>query len=232
MTLQENAEDGNAGSVCGSRSETVVDESRRGRYRTTCVDFGVSGNGWLLCGQWCNAVRGNPASFKKKLRLACQDPEICSRAAWANSRHLHSLGQTWQCGDCEQSFKSRQASAVHRVRKHSFRQMSHWLVEDTSCPACLKEFWTRHKALEHLQEKAPRCCAYIALTAPRLSDARVDELDEDARQYAKSMNTVGSRRATALRTAIRLSGPLPNVPMEELPTGRHHPLGIGHRWLN
>ena len=31
--------------------------------------------------QWCNAIRGNPASFKKKLRLAGQDPEICSRAA-------------------------------------------------------------------------------------------------------------------------------------------------------
>ena len=96
----------------------------------------------------------------------------------------------------------------------------------------MTEFWTRHKVLEHLQDKAPRCLAYLALTATRLTDARMGELGAEATKHAQSIKIAGSRRATALRPATRLHGPLPNVPMEESPDGLHHPLGIGRRWLN
>ena len=64
--------------------------------------------------------------------------------------------------------------------KHKMRHPAHWLIDETCCPACLTEFWTRHKVLEHLQEKAPKCFAYLVLIASRLSDARVEELDGEA----------------------------------------------------
>jgi len=74
--------------------------------------------------------------------------------------------------------------------------------------------------------------AYLSLTAARLTDARMDGLDAEAMEHAKSMKVAGSRRATALRPATRLVGPLPNIPMEEAMYGNHHPLGVGRRWLN
>ena len=74
--------------------------------------------------------------------------------------------------------KSKQALAAHRVRKHGARHIAHWLVAGTSCPVCMTEFWTRHKSIEHLQDKAPRCLAYLTLFGDQLTDAQVATLDE------------------------------------------------------
>ena len=177
-------------------------------------------------GQWCCATREDPASFKRKLKLASEDPLVGDRAAWAVTKSLQSLGISWQCEICGDHLKSKQALAVHRAMKHGVRHVAHALVEDTFCPTCLTEFWSRHKVLEHLQEKAPRCLAYLILTATPISQDRVKVLDEQATLHAHQTKIAGSRRASAVRPAIRLAGPLPNVPMEE-PT-----LGAGRRWLN
>ena len=182
--------------------------------------------------RWCDSIRHGPAAFKRKLKAACSDPLVSSRASWASTRHLQSIGLDWNCELCANSYKSRQALAVLSAIKHKEKHAAHWLVDDTFCPVCLTEFWTRHKVLEHLQEKAPKCFAFLSLTTPRLPAARVEELDELARQQARCMKITGSRRATALRPAMRLAGPLPNVPLEELAEGRHHLLGVGRRWLN
>ena len=177
-------------------------------------------------------IRQSPAQFKRKLKTACQHPLICDRAAWATTRHLQEMGVDWTCNDCGKILRSRQALAVHRAIAHKARHQAHWLVRDTYCPVCLTQFWTRHKVLEHLQEKAPRCFAYLQLTAERISDEEAFRLDAEAAAHARATRTQGSRRASAIRPAVRLAGPLPNVPMEDLPGGRHHPLGVGRRWLN
>ena len=96
----------------------------------------------------------------------------------------------------------------------------------------MTEFWTRHKLLEHLQDKAPKCLAYLRLSADRLTDEQVAVLDGYAAEQAKSNRIATSRRAAAVRLATRLLGPLPAVPCEEEPGGCHHPLGVGRRWLN
>jgi len=181
---------------------------------------------------WCGEIRQSPSTFKRKLKIACEDAMISSRATWANTRLLQSIGQNWCCETCGKNFQSRQGLAVHRAIKHKSKHAAHWLVDNTFCPACLTEFWTRHKLLEHLQEKTPRCFAFLTLSGFRVDDTRVEELDAEAQRQAKQMKVAGSRRATALRPALRLPGPLPNVPMEEMPAGRHRPLGVGRRWLN
>ena len=142
------------------------------------------------------------------------------------------MGAAFTCDVCGKALRSRQALAVHKAIAHKMRHPAHWLVNDTYCPVCLTQFWTRHKILEHLQEKAPRCLAYLQLTAERISDEEVLKLDADAAAHARANRTRGSRRASAVRPAVRLLGPLPSVPMEDLPPGRHHPLGVGRRWLN
>ena len=181
---------------------------------------------------WCDAIRSDPAAFKRNLKKACQDPSIASREAWAKTKLLQSITQTWQCGDCDKVLKSKQALAAHRVRKHGARHIAHWLVAGTICPVCMTEFWTRHKLLEHLQDKAPKCLAYLRLSADRLTDEQVAVLDGYAAEQAKSNRIATSRRAAAVRPATRLLGPLPAVPCEEEPGGCHHPLGVGRRWLN
>ena len=182
---------------------------------------------------WCDAIRSDPAAFKRTLKKACQDPSIASREAWGKTKLLQSITQTWQCGDCDKVLKSKQALAAHRVRKHGARHIAHWLVAGTSCPVCMTEFWTRHKYIERLQDKAPRCLAYLTLFGDRLTDAQVATLDEFAVLHAQSTKLKTSRRAAALRPAERLPGPLPAIPSEEPPPrGAHHPLGVGRRWLS
>ena len=96
----------------------------------------------------------------------------------------------------------------------------------------MTEFWTRHRCIEHLQDKAPRCLAYLTLFGDPLTDAQVATLDEFAVLHAQSTKLKTSRRAVAMRPAERLPGPLPAIPSEEAPAGAHHPLGMGRRWLD
>ena len=63
----------------------------------------------------------------------------------------------------------------------------------------------------------------FSLTTPSSADARVEELDEQAANQEHENGW--SRDAIASMRATRLPGPLANVQMEEMPDGRHHPLG-------
>ena len=86
--------------------------------------------------------------------------------------------------------------------------------------------------MERLQDKAPRCLAYLTLFGDRLTDAQVATLDDFAVLHAQSTKLRTSRCAVAMRPAERLPGPLPAIPSEEAPAGAHHPLVVGRRWLN
>ncbi len=104
------------------------------------------------------------------------------------------------------------------------------MVIGTECEVCPTQFWSRHKLLEHLQDRAPVCRAALSAARPRIELEEVQRIDAEARVEAMTERRVGARRARTIRPAVRVIGPMVQLPIEE-PSGAHRPLGVGRRWL-
>ena len=180
---------------------------------------------------WCAAIAVSPAGFRQHLMTACRDDKVAMRSVWTASASLVGLGVPIACEDCGKLLGSKQALAVHKNRAHKHIHYVHFLTRTTTCEVCMTQLWSRHKIVEHLQDKAPFCRAFLSAFRQPLPVEEVMELDELARLEARTTRHLGARRARALRPAMRMPGPLVNLPVAEQ-SGGHHPLGLGRRWLS
>ena len=61
------------------------------------------------------------------------------------------------CPLCGDAFASFQALRAHRFAVHHLRSDAAAVVDGTSCPCCLTEFWSRDRVLRHVQHDRPAC---------------------------------------------------------------------------
>eukprot|EP00969_Alexandrium_andersonii_P138449 6122708-Alexandrium_andersonii.AAC.1 len=51
---------------------------------------------------------------------------------------------------------------------HKWRSRAAQFLDTAQCPCCLVEFWSRDRALKHLNDSAPRCAEWVAANLPPL----------------------------------------------------------------
>ena len=164
-------------------------------------------------------------------------PAYCERTwlKWPTkasvTRSLAQLYQTFPCTECQQSFSTKQALAVHSCKAHGTKRLQRRYVVTTHCEVCLVEFWTRERLVCHLAEKSSICWANYVAFPPRLSEAQANELDAvDAGSMRQAIRS-GARRHSVITPCVRLSGPLCPLRIHPTMPSHHHSLGAGRRHL-
>ena len=159
----------------------------------------------------------DPRALRRALQAYLQDPAVSRASHWATPRQRRDLTHS-ACPVCGQTFRSRQAAAVHAFRSHGLTQSWRQALAEPTCPCCLQHFWTRSRLLEHVA-KSERCAAFSRCLPPlNLVELQQIELEEAA--AARRRHAAGQRRHVVLTPAVRAQGPL-----------AHHAvlLGISHR---
>ena len=168
--------------------------------------------------------------LKTMIGQVCCLPEANVCRSWARTATQRQLGEAWSCPECGRSFKTKQALATHRRRKHGVKRITRQYVDTTHCVACLLEFHDRERLINHLEEKSPPCCAAVLERLPQLAPEIVEELDARAAMRVRELAASGKRRVHASLPCVRLQGPLLPINVVQEHWGRH-PLGPNRRWL-
>jgi hypothetical protein len=112
------------------------------------------------------------------------------------------------CCLCLATFVTRKALAVHLAKVHQqFRPARHF-AHGTRCRACLKQYHTRTRLVEHLR-RVPRCLNLLVLVYPPLSIAEVQDLDSAEILRRKAAQKVPWKQQLLPRPVTQLAGPRP-----------------------
>ena len=131
---------------------------------------------WQLS-DWVTAINSDPRKYRKLIVDTCRSRFANIHVNWAVTRSLAQLYQTFPCTECQKSFSTKQALAVHSFKAHGTKRLQRRYVVTTHCEVCLVEFWTRERLVCHLAEKSSICWANYVAFPPRLSEAQANELD-------------------------------------------------------
>ena len=131
------------------------------------------------------------------------------------------------CPECGKQYKSFQGLQLHRFKTHGVKNIyRRYVVESPHCTVCMKYFWTRERAVNHIRYRSKVCRNMLMLQQPFLSEEAANELDDAAKLKCNDLGKKGLRRHHAVEPCFRLSGPL--IPIIQLNPSGHHPLGRGH----
>ena len=158
--------------------------------------------------QWQAAAANNPSLFKKALMSVLDGAPKVMPAAISIIQEIAQLEAT-PCSLCTSVFETAQAMTAHAFQVHGVRTAARYHVETTFCTRCLLQLWTRQRLLDHLRRSAP--CAAHALQLPRLEDAVVRCLDDEARELTRANVRAGRHRNWADMPSTVLSGPRPFI---------------------
>ena len=133
------------------------------------------------------------------------------------------------CSDCGLKFGSAQQLALHRFKAHGVKHPIRTYVNTTHCVVCLREFWVRERLINHLRYRSRVCHNNIVMRGPVLSHTEADFLDDNDKQANVRLSSMGKRRHTASKPAVRLKGRLlPIILADATGESEHHPFGWGH----
>ena len=120
----------------------------------------------------------------------------------------------FRCAYCPYSSASRQSCNLHMHKKHGWLPECHYLVQGTTCPICLKAFFTRARVLEHIQYKSKTCFYNLLLRGRVLSRGEAWALLENIRSIETPTARTGYRRARAVLPVAQAYGPrIPCLPV-------------------
>eukprot|EP00438_Fugacium_kawagutii_P018606 Skav234501 [mRNA] locus=scaffold1613:29949:34970:- [translate_table: standard] len=112
----------------------------------------------------------------------------------------------WQCEVCAATFGSRRALATHAYKVHGYRAEVRYYGDSGLCNACGLLFHDRARLHRHLLGSSVCFDTYRA-TAPPLTEAEVDDLDEAARCAARALKQQGWLPTKALVAVQQTFGP-------------------------
>ena len=145
------------------------------------------------------------------------------------------LVQMWQCESCDKTFMSKQACAAHAFRKH-VRSIRAFVNESATCFACLLEFSTRSRRMDHIADKSPICMDFLTSNFIPIDPETVALLDVEDRSVNKLARSKGMKRG-GVGPCLRLPGPSligrPNADGTDGAIARsvvRHPLGPNRRY--
>ena len=113
----------------------------------------------------------------------------------------------WTCLQCSKSFQNMRALAMHCSATHSYRKKAKYWVLSDECLACGKKFFTRHRALMHVQA-VETCWDTLTACFPPAAEEDVDLLDEQDRGIAQQMKAAGWHPTKAFEPPLKLCVPL------------------------
>eukprot|EP00438_Fugacium_kawagutii_P002720 Skav222422 [mRNA] locus=scaffold2890:171634:188316:+ [translate_table: standard] len=119
----------------------------------------------------------------------------------------------WCCEVCAATFSSRRALATHAYKVHGYRAEVRYYGDTGLCNACGLLFHDRARLHRHLLGSSD-CFDTLRATAPPLTEAEVDDLDEAARTRAKELKQQGWLPTKALVAVQQTYGPLLPSPTE------------------
>eukprot|EP00438_Fugacium_kawagutii_P029176 Skav214795 [mRNA] locus=scaffold3850:80671:90559:+ [translate_table: standard] len=119
----------------------------------------------------------------------------------------------WCCEVCSATFGSRRALATHAYKVHGYRAEVRYYGDTGLCNACGLLFHDRARLHRHLLGSSD-CFDTLRATAPPLTEAEVDDLDEAARTRAKELKQQGWLPTKALVAVQQTYGPLLPSPTE------------------
>ena len=164
-------------------------------------------------------------------RMYLQCPFANISVAWNCDKVVAPVTLNLQCDKCDLKFSSEQSLALHRFKVHGCKNHMRQYVSDTSCPVCLRQFWTRERVVNHIRYRSQVCRTNLLLLGPCLSVEEADHLDEVESGANKSLQHKGQRRHHASIPVVRLQGPLRTVFSLPGSHSNHHALGVGHNYV-
>ena len=119
----------------------------------------------------------------------------------------HHVQQT--CEICDKVLQHEGSLVTHRRRIHGIYTAVFLRVVDSTCPFCLRDFFTLARVRKHFRSVTK--CHNLLLQLPEMD---LDDLErvkeEDAQVRASNKNLGGFDEHKALRTYRQLSGPRPH----------------------
>ena len=111
-------------------------------------------------------------------------------------RDVYRSTEEWvRCPLCSKTFADMQACISHGARAHGLKNERRNYVVSTHCACCMKEFWTRERALHHLK-RAERCWRLVQHGLVPLEGQEVDRLDREQAHVQRE------NKAKACHTAL------------------------------
>ena len=181
-------------------------------------------------GQWWGYIRDNLKTFRKEVR-AFSKTRLANVMLEQEGPALQTLTATHACDFCPKVCMTFQALSLHRFKAHGLKSAWRKYLDDVYCPVCLRMFWTRERALNHIRYRSRICKHNMLLRGPVISDSEADVLDAaDAESHAANHKS-GKRRHHVVSPVVQMPGPLWPIIVEEGRQSSHHELGIGQQYF-
>ena len=177
---------------------------------------------------WGDMIRCNYRKFSSGVKVVCASPLANTSAQWKVCPALAKLGDEVSCEQCSLSFFSMQAMKLHMFKAHGVKHRARMYVNRTHCLVCLREFWTRERAINHLRYRSSVCFENSLLRGPLLSLEDADALDSAEHEAHVKLAKAGKRSHHAAIPSVRLAGPVLPIFLKPGCESKHHPLGRGH----
>ena len=101
--------------------------------------------------------------------------------------------QRHACNECQETFSSQAALAVHQQRKHDARMAIRRFVTNGACLQCGKWYHSRARLLTHLQWSGTDCWLGLMRSLEPMTIERTNELDECDRRKGEALHQKGLR---------------------------------------
>ena len=156
---------------------------------------------------WTSFIFHDRLLFCKHVKSACKDSSVPVVADNEPDVPVAGPVTTFDCTDCDRKFKSEVALAGHRHRQHSVKNKFRSLVDGTICRACLTDYHTRYRIINHLSSDS-KACKHFYLENPIVIDPEVcDRLDAESSHLTKTNKAAGFGPRYWHAPNIRISGP-------------------------
>ena len=187
-----------------------------------CSEFGFS--------DWIEHIKNSsprsrvPRQFRMYLKSSFANISV----AWQDDKIVAPVTLHLQCDKCPLKFSSEQSIALHRFKTHGVKNQMRQYIASTFCPICLRQFWTRERAVNHIRYRSKVCKGNLLLLGPCLTVDEADQLDIDEIGAHITLQRSGRRRHHAALPVTRLQGPLRSI--FSINHSEHHALGWGHNY--
>ena len=121
---------------------------------------------------------------------------------------------SWPCYDCGEAFATSLGLTSHATARHGHRSHVRRLIRGQICPACLVDFRTHRRALQHAKD-AKRCLPLMMAIAAEQDFSS----DDDAGGLAAARTRTARRRIATTASGRRL-GSATSLPDDVLPARR------------
>ena len=161
---------------------------------------------------WLELARAHPRAWKRGLartRTKLVHQHHQDHLAMPAPTTGTNVNRAWVCYACGGCFGSRRALAGHAARCDGYVSPAWDVIHDTTCPACLRQFWTVSRIREHYTKGSPRCAQLVARHLDAPSPLVREELLKVSGQQRTHRRSSRHQVHDGNRPAVRCSGPLP-----------------------